>query len=45
MAILHSQEINFYLIVDEENKKLLSIYWTPKLHKHTSKTIFIIAAL
>ena len=35
----------FNLEVEEENKKLPNIYWTPNLHKHTSKVRFIIAAL
>ena len=30
--------------VDEGNKKLPNIYWTPKLHKHSSTARFIIAA-
>ena len=31
--------------MEEENKKLPNIYWTPKLHKHPSKVRFIINRL
>ena len=27
--------------VSEENKELSNIYWTPKVHKHSSKARFI----
>ena len=30
------------LEVNEENKKILNICWTPKLHKHSPKARFII---
>ena len=32
------------MVVDEEDKKLNNIYRTPKLHKHSSKARFIVAA-
>ena len=32
------------MVVDTDNKKLPTIYWTPKRHKHPSKVRFIIAA-
>ena len=35
----------FNLVVDEENKKLPNIDWTPKLYKYPSKARLIIAAL
>lgn len=35
----------FNFVVDEENKKLPNIHWTPKLHKHLFKVTFIKIAL
>ena len=32
------------LVVDKENKKLPKVYWTSKLHKHPSKSKFIVTA-
>ena len=34
----------FNLKVKKENRKVSNIYWTPKLHKHSSKARYIIAA-
>ena len=34
----------FNLEIEEKNKKLPSIYWIRRLHKHPSKVRFIIAA-
>ena len=38
-------KIAFNLDVNEINNKLRNIYWTPKLHKNSTKARFIIAAL